>query len=196
MPVDRLRRVTLRKILTRLYSLMQRRALLACGPNFQIGFPATLENPRAIVAGANVWIREHAWLNCAAGPGGQPLLTIGSGSYIGRFSHINVRVGVTIEDDVLISDRVFITDYHHSFSDPDVPIIRQPLSEGGAVRLRRGCWIGDGAVILPGITIGRNAVVAANAVVTSDVPDRTVVGGVPARVIKFCDEVRESVLPE
>jgi acetyltransferase-like isoleucine patch superfamily enzyme len=179
--------LTLRKGLTRLYSLVQRRALLACGPNFQIGFPATLENPRAIVVGSNVWIKEHAWLNCAAGPSGRPLLTIGSGSYLGRFAHINVKVGVMIEEDVLISDRVFITDYHHGFADAEAPIISQPLSGGQPVRLRRGCWIGDGAVIMPGITIGQNAVVGANAVVTRDVPDRAIVGGVPARSIRIRD---------
>lgn len=54
----------------------------------------------------------------------------------------------------------------------------------GAVVLQEGCWIGVGAVILPGVTIGRNAVVAANAVVTHNVPDRAVVGGIPARIIK------------
>jgi acetyltransferase-like isoleucine patch superfamily enzyme len=52
------------------------------------------------------------------------------------------------------------------------------------VILQEGCWIGIGAVILPGVTVGRNSVVAANAVVTKDVPDRVVVGGVPARNIR------------
>ena len=53
----------------------------------------------------------------------------------------------------------------------------------GAVTINDGCWIGIGAVILPGVEIGRNAVVGANAVVTRNVPDFAVVGGVPARRI-------------
>jgi nodulation protein L len=52
------------------------------------------------------------------------------------------------------------------------------------VRLKRNCWIGAGATILPGITVGENAVVAAGAVVTKDVEDNTVVGGYPAKIIK------------
>ncbi|MBI4196750.1 MAG: sugar O-acetyltransferase, partial [Deltaproteobacteria bacterium] len=49
------------------------------------------------------------------------------------------------------------------------------------VRLKRGCWIGVGAVIMPGVTIGQNAIVAANAVVTRDLPDNMIARGIPAR---------------
>ena len=85
---------------------------------------------------------------------------------------------------MLIADRVFISDADHNFSDRETPIRLQGDSFLGAVTLRDGCWIGIGAVILPGVTVGRNAVVAANAVVTDDVPDHAVVGGIPARVIR------------
>lgn len=185
MVLSRLRKVTLRKLLTRGYSRIQKRKLLSCGTNFQIGFPATIGNPGAIAVGSDVWIREHAWLNCETAPPGRASLTIGSGSYLGRFVHINAKAGVVIENDVLISDRVFITDHHHGYEDLEVPIIRQPLPEGRPVRLGRGCWIGAGAAILPGVTVGRNAIVGANAVVTVDVPDLAVVGGVPARIIRL-----------
>ena len=57
----------------------------------------------------------------------------------------------------------------------------------GAVRLRQGCWLGIGVVILPGVTIGRNSVVVANSVVTRDVPDYAVVAGNPAKIIKVLD---------
>lgn len=182
--LTRLRRIALRKLLTRGYSLVLRRKFGSCGARFQIGFPATLENPRAIAVGDDVWIREHAWLNCATAPAGRASLTIGSGSYIGRFVHINAKASVMIEDHVLISDRVIITDHHHGYADPWTPVICQPLPEGQPVRLRTGCWIGAGAAIMPGITVGRNAIVGTNAVVTSDVPDRAVVGGAPARIIR------------
>jgi len=185
--LSRLRSVTLRKLVARGYSWIQERKLLSCGGNFQLGFPATLGNPGAIAVGSDVWIREHAWLNCETAPPGQASLTIGSGSYLGRFIHINAKASVIIEDDVLISDRVFITDHHHGYEDLEVPIIRQPLPAGRPVRLRRGCWIGVGAAILPGVTVGVNAIVGANAVVTADVPDRAVVGGVPARIIRLRD---------
>jgi acetyltransferase-like isoleucine patch superfamily enzyme len=109
---------------------------------------------------------------------------ISSGSYIGRFVQINAWHEVIIEQNVLIADRVYISDSEHNFRDRQIPIRLQGESYKGAVRLRSGCWIGIGAVILPGVTVGRNSVVAANAVVREDVPDFTVVGGIPARTLR------------
>ena len=63
-----------------------------------------------------VVVREHAWLNCE---GRGPALSIGSGSYLGRFAHVNAARSVVIEDEVLIADRVHISDYQHAFADPD-----------------------------------------------------------------------------
>ncbi len=84
----------------------------------------------------------------------------------------------------MIADRVFISDADHLFVDKETPIKLQGDDFLGPVVLMEGCWIGIGAVILPGVTVGRNAIVAANAVVTRDVPDRVIVGGVPARLIR------------
>jgi acetyltransferase-like isoleucine patch superfamily enzyme len=83
----------------------------------------------------------------------------------------------------MIADRVFISDADHIYIDPNIPIKDQGDSFSGAVTLQDGCWIGIGVVILPGVTIGRNAIVSANAVVMQDVPANSVVGGIPARVI-------------
>ena len=85
---------------------------------------------------------------------------------------------VEIEDNVLIAPEVKITTVNHDLSD------RHNLFHFKKVTLRENAWICMGAIICPGVTIGRNAVVAAGAVVTKDVPDNTVVGGNPARVIK------------
>ena len=60
------------------------------------------------------------------------------------------------------------------------------------VIIKDGAWLGEGCVILKGVTVGKRAVVGANAVVTQDVPDYTVVGGVPARVIRRIDGVRDA----
>ena len=92
---------------------------------------------------------------------------------------------MTIGRDVLIADgfslatQISILRWH-----PKAPIRRQGDSFQGAVRLEDGCWIGIGAVILPGVTIGNNAVVGANAVVTKSVPARAIVVGVPAKIIR------------
>ena len=85
--------------------------------------------------------------------------------------------GITIEDDVLVAANVQIISNNHDLHDHAVLTCKP-------VRLKRNCWIGAGATILPGITVGENAVVGAGAVVTKDVEDNTVVGGNPARLIK------------
>lgn len=87
--------------------------------------------------------------------------------------------GITIEDDVLIGPKVnLITEKH-----PLDPADRRTLMTAPVV-IKRRAWVGAAATILPGVTIGENAVVAAGAVVSKDVPANTVVGGVPARIIK------------
>ena len=87
--------------------------------------------------------------------------------------------GISIEDNVLIAPKVSVLSEGHPVSPND----RQSLVPGH-IHIKRNAWIGAGATILPGVTIGENAVVAAGAVVSKDVPDNTIVGGVPAKTIK------------
>jgi acetyltransferase-like isoleucine patch superfamily enzyme len=87
--------------------------------------------------------------------------------------------GITIEDNVLIAPKVSLLSEGHPVS----PGKRQSLVPGH-IHIKKNAWIGAGATILPGVTIGENAVVAAGAVVSKDVPANTVVGGVPAKIIK------------
>jgi acetyltransferase-like isoleucine patch superfamily enzyme len=165
----------------RAYSRLIAHRLGTCGRGLQIGFPATIKNPASISVGDMVVIREHAWLNCEKSD--ESTLSIGNRSYLGRFSHINASLSVVIEDDVLVADRVHITDLQHAHDDPSRAIIAQGLTDPDPVRIRSGSWLGVGAVIMPGVTIGRGAIVGANAVVTRDVADLEIVGGVPAAVI-------------
>lgn len=173
------------RALTLLYTLAVRGQFAGWGAGSRLGRGSRLVGAQFVRVGSRVHLGERTWLNAKDDRGdGQPTLSIGDGSYMGRFGQINAWRSVTIGRDVLIADRVFISDADHNFSDPDTPIRLQGDSFLGSVTLRDGCWIGIGAVILPGVTVGRNAVVAANAVVTTDVPDHTVVGGVPAKVIR------------
>jgi acetyltransferase-like isoleucine patch superfamily enzyme len=165
----------------RIYTLLTRHRLGACGHGLQIRYPAIIKNPQSISLGNMVVIREHAWLNCERRS--SPSLLIGSGTYIGRFVHINASQSVVIEDGVLIADRVYIADYQHAFSDPVRNIIDQGFTTPEPVMIRSGSWLGVGSVIMPGVSIGRGAIVAANAVVTKDVADFEIVGGVPASQI-------------
>ncbi|HEY6978405.1 MAG TPA: sugar O-acetyltransferase [Chitinophagaceae bacterium] len=87
--------------------------------------------------------------------------------------------GITIKDNVLIAPKVSLLSEGHPVS----PEGRQSLVPGH-IHIKKNAWIGAGATVLPGVTIGENSVVAAGAVVTKDVPANTIVGGVPAKVIK------------
>ena len=87
--------------------------------------------------------------------------------------------GITLEDNVLIGPKVnLITENHLLNPDDRKSLVCKPIV------IKRNAWIGAAATILPGVTIGENSVVAAGAVVTSDVPSNTVVGGIPAKFIK------------
>lgn len=115
-----------------------------------------------------------------------PLYTnYGKNTKIGKNVFINFDCvfldlgGITIEDNVLIAPKVSLLSEGHPVS----PYERQSLVPG-FINIRKNAWIGAGATILPGVTIGENAVVAAGAVVSKDVPDNTIVGGVPAKIIK------------
>jgi acetyltransferase-like isoleucine patch superfamily enzyme len=112
----------------------------------------------------------------------------------GKFIHIGKNVfinhacsfldmgGITIEDHVLIGPKANLITENHPLAPADRrALITKPIL------VKRNAWIGAAATILPGVTIGENAVVAAGAVVTTDVPANTIVAGVPARVIKSID---------
>ena len=91
--------------------------------------------------------------------------------------------GITIEDNVLIAPKVSLLSEGH----PIDPKNRHSLIPGH-IHIKKNAWIGAGAIILKGVTIGENAVVASGAVVSKDVPDNTIVGGIPAKVIKNLEE--------
>lgn len=94
--------------------------------------------------------------------------------------------GITLEDHVLIGPRVnLVTENHPLLPGERRGMLCQPIL------IKRNAWIGAGSTILPGVTVGENSIVAAGAVVSKDVPADTVVGGVPAKILKQIVEVNE-----
>jgi acetyltransferase-like isoleucine patch superfamily enzyme len=110
-------------------------------------------------------------------------ITIGKDCLVGEYSVIRGQGGVLIGDRVYTSPHTQIIAVNHIFNDPDRPFIEQGITAQGII-IEDDVWIGSGAIITDGVRVGRGAVVAAGAVVTHDVPPHTVVGGIPARVIK------------
>lgn len=91
---------------------------------------------------------------------------------------------VVIEDNVMLGSGVHIYASNHRFNLPDINIIDQGHSSAQTIILKEGCWLGANVVVLPGVTIGNNSVVGAGSIVTKNVPDRVVVAGNPAKIIK------------
>jgi len=160
----------------------------AFGPGSLLAFPpgslfgeAWIEIGTGTLAGAQVSMSAGMMPGHDLGP--EPVLRIGDRCVIGRGSHIVAHHSIVIGDDVYTGPYVYITDQNHSYADPNLPIGRQwPVND--AVSIGAGSWLGAGAIILPGARIGRNVVVAAGSVVRGEVPDRCVVAGVPARIVR------------
>ena len=121
-------------------------------------------------------IESYCCINNAVGD-----VTIGNHTRIGI--HCTVIGPVCIGNHVNLAQGITVTALNHNFEDTTKRIDEQGISTKPVV-IGDDVWIGANAVILPGVTIGRHVVVAAGAVVTKDVPDNCVVGGVPAKVIK------------
>jgi acetyltransferase-like isoleucine patch superfamily enzyme len=106
-------------------------------------------------------------------------ITIGKRVFINHACSLLDMGGITIEDDVLIGPKVNLVTENHPLDPADRrALISKPII------IKRNTWIGAAATILPGVTIGENAVVAAGAVVSKDVPANTIVAGIPAKHIK------------
>jgi maltose O-acetyltransferase len=109
------------------------------------------------------------------------LFTVGAETYISGPLRVNLGGAVHIGSGVNVGHDCLMITVHHKIGNSER---RAGLSENRSIVIEDGAWIASRVVILPGVTIGRGAVVAAGAVVTRDVPADTMVGGVPARVIR------------
>lgn len=111
--------------------------------------------------------------------------------------HICAMESVKIGDNVLMASHVFISDNSHGSyagdeqdSSPDIPPIERKYSTA-PVRIGDNCWIGEGVIIMPGVEIGFGCIIGAHSVVNSNIPDRTIAVGAPARVVKIWDSVEK-----
>ncbi|HAR0596686.1 TPA: sugar O-acetyltransferase, partial [Enterococcus faecium] len=111
-------------------------------------------------------------------------ISIGKNVFINRQVMFVDLGGICLEDSVLIGPRVNLITVNH-LTDPKERrgLLVKPI------HIKKNAWIGAGATILPGVTIGENAIVAANATVTKDVPDNTIVAGIPAKIVKPVERI-------
>ena len=95
---------------------------------------------------------------------------------------------IIIEDDVMFASNINLTDGLHGFDSVELPFKYQKMCRIAPIKIKKGSWIGQNVVVLPGVTIGEFSIIGANSVVTNDIPDKCIAVGSPARVIKRWDE--------
>lgn len=126
-----------------------------CGRNFQVGLQAKLEHLSNIEVGDDVYIGHGSWIS-------------------------GVRGGVKLDDQVMLGPFVRMVSSNHLFENGSA---RFPSGVGAPIQVGYGTWIAGGATLIAGTTVGRSCLIAAGCVVTSNVPDQAIIGGVPGRII-------------
>jgi acetyltransferase-like isoleucine patch superfamily enzyme len=151
-------------------------AFIGPGVALEIGKQAHIE------LGRWAWLGHGTKVRCHEG-----LVSIGAKTVMGQECTISAYQHVSIGRECVIADRVMLIDFDHGMVEVERPIRLQGIYKRD-VRVGNNVWIGYGACILRGVTIGDNAVIGTSAVVTKDVPANAVVAGVPARIIRMRDE--------
>ena len=165
------------------------RAFNTFGDGSMIAFPqSVMFGEGRIAIGAHTTIGPFASVSAGmpsqAGMRGEPIINIGDrctlGKGIGIVGHEHIEIG----NDIWTGHYVYVTDQNHGYEDIDLPIGVQ-MWKNEPVSIGDGSWLGHGAIVLPGSRIGKHVVIAAGAVVAGlEVPDNSVVAGVPARIVK------------
>ena len=170
-------RLARRKLLTPYGPRLKLDGLAFIGPKvvLQIGRDARIE------LGRWSWLGHGTKIRCHEG-----VVSIGAKTVLGQECTISAFQHVSIGRECVIADRVMLIDFDHGIVEVDRPIRLQGIYKRD-VRVGNNVWIGYGACILRGVTVGDNAVVGTSAVVSGDVPANAIVGGIPARIIRMRD---------
>lgn len=177
---DRIRR---RRFVARTSRAVRRAGFDAFGPG------SIIHEPMSVTGGERVSVGESTFIlaNATFSLGPDARVTIGSRTYLGRDLTIVAVDRIEIGDDVMGSDRLVFADTGPAPDRAGVPVMAQALAPGRPVRIEDGVFLGTGAIVLAGVTVGARSLVGAGAVVTEDVPPNCVVVGNPGRVVRHFD---------
>ncbi|MFZ5906244.1 MAG: acyltransferase [Nitrospirota bacterium] len=134
--------------------------------------------------GVGSCIGDNVWLNVCIRDE-KIRMKIGKCVLVGRQSMISTGGFLEIGDYCVLAPRVYVSDADHVFTDIYQPILQQGATFNRSVIVEENCWLGINAVVTGNLTVGRCSIIAANAVVTKDVPPFSIMAGIPARIIKM-----------
>lgn len=160
------------------------------GDKSVIAYPFNLIGGKCIIVGKNVSIGKNSIINAWEKHQENyysPEIIIGNNTHLGEGCHISAITKIIIGNFVLTGRRISIIDNSHGDStsqDFMKPPSKRKLTSKGAIIIEDNVWIGDKVTILSGVTIGVNSIIGANSVVTKNVPPNSIVGGIPAKIIK------------
>lgn len=163
------------------------RGLKHLGSNSLVQRPRRLIGRKAIQIGDNSEIMSHGLLMAVtkyADKSYDPLISIGDGVYIGRYAYLTAAQEITISDNCVLSEHVYITDLNHGYDPAKGPIMSQDIECKGPVRIGSNCFLGYRTVIMPGVTLGPWCIVGANSVVTRSFSPYSMIAGAPAQLVK------------
>ena len=161
------------------------------GKRSTLCFPFRINGSEFISIGEKVHIYEGSWILALKNDGIAPIINIGDGTYVGRFSHIVGVSKVEICNNVLISDKVYISDNLHDYKDISIPIKAQEILEKSPVVIGENSWLGENVCVI-GASVGRHCVIGANSVVINNIPDYSIAVGSPAKVIKKFNHISKT----
>lgn len=168
------------------YLMPLRRVKLGLGRNctVRLGKNIRSQGHGDIICGNNCHIQDNTSFCFNPIDGKTPQIRIGNGSSIGKYNDFGCSRLIEIEENVITAPFVHFTDRNHCYKDIETPIMHQPTSVKGPIRVGASSWLGFGVQIMSGVSIGKHCIIAAGSIVTKDIPDYSVAGGNPARVIK------------
>lgn len=163
------------------------------GPDMRVGPGLVLDSPEGIHFGHGVILAAGCMFACQrVRPEAAPSVTVGPKTFFNQGAVVSsTGDGIRIGTDVLFGPNVCVVDDDHRFDQPGVPVARQGMTPRGPVEIGDGAWLAAGAVVLGGTSIAAGSVVGANSVVRGVFPERCVLAGAPAKVVRLLD--REEV---
>ena len=175
----------------RLFTYCIRSAFGSFGSSSVVCPPFRFANLRYVHLQNNVTINRDCWIHALGSVARNPSIVIGPNTGVGMGATISAAKSVILGKEVMLARNVYISDHSHAYGDPNVPISLQGITEPKGVLIDDGAWLGQNVCILPGVRVGKGAIVGANSVVTRDVPDLSIAVGAPAVIVKQYNAVTQ-----